>query len=260
MAKPINTFVQRLTHRRMLRRWTRNAELSATMDVDRLGVLRGQAQQLRRQLERVIQADGRRGSVQVADGWPVLGGTDWLWRPEPWSSPMLTKGFCPLPSNKVLGQGVTLFHDCQLATMTLRQQQNTSANDHCPFGLRIEVFDFSGSFLSIAFDLPAGISASLTNRHVVRLECNFEQENTAVMYARLNVKQGPNVAQILHGIPVEKAGNSPQGANVDFDLAYARLEQRAVDKAWVDLILDRPQMNQITLKDVLLSRRLRADL
>ena len=44
----------------------------------------------------------------------------------------------------------------------------------------------------------------------------------------------------------------------EFDLAYASINERRIEKAWVDLIFENPQMNQITLRDLTLSRRPRA--
>ena len=47
---------------------------------------------------------------------------------------------------------------------------------------------------------------------------------------------------------------------VEFDLAYSKLNEKRVEKAWVDLIFEQPSMNQVILRDVTFSRRPRADL
>jgi hypothetical protein len=49
-------------------------------------------------------------------------------------------------------------------------------------------------------------------------------------------------------------------AAVEFDLAYANLNERRIDKVWVDLILENPEMNQITFRDLTFSRRPRAEM
>mgnify|MGYP006289767839 CR=1 FL=1 len=52
--------------------------------------------------------------------------------------------------------------------------------------------------------------------------------------------------------------NVPQ--TVEFDLAYSRLNERRVERLWLDLIFERPAMNRIVLQDLAMSRRPRADL
>jgi hypothetical protein len=55
----------------------------------------------------------------------------------------------------------------------------------------------------------------------------------------------------------------PKGAAeaaAEFDLAYTRINEKRVEKAWIDLIFEGPRMNRITLRDLTLIRRMRADL
>jgi hypothetical protein len=47
---------------------------------------------------------------------------------------------------------------------------------------------------------------------------------------------------------------------VEFDLAYSKMNEKRVEKLWVDLIFEGPEMNQIILRDVTFSRRPRAEL
>ena len=47
---------------------------------------------------------------------------------------------------------------------------------------------------------------------------------------------------------------------VEFDLAYSKLNEKRVERLWVDLIFEGPEMNQVILRDVTFSRRPRADL
>ena len=47
---------------------------------------------------------------------------------------------------------------------------------------------------------------------------------------------------------------------VEFDLAYTKMNEKRVEKMWIDLIFEGPEMNQITFRDVTVSRRPRADL
>ena len=47
---------------------------------------------------------------------------------------------------------------------------------------------------------------------------------------------------------------------VEFDLAYTKLNEKRVEKLWLDLIFEGPEMNQVTLRDLTFSRRPRAEL
>ena len=46
----------------------------------------------------------------------------------------------------------------------------------------------------------------------------------------------------------------------EFDLAYTNINEKRVERAWVDLIFESPEMNLIVLRDLTLSRRPRAEL
>jgi hypothetical protein len=45
----------------------------------------------------------------------------------------------------------------------------------------------------------------------------------------------------------------------EFDLAYSKLNEKRVEKLWLDLIIDRPAMNRILFKDVTFARYPRAE-
>ena len=47
---------------------------------------------------------------------------------------------------------------------------------------------------------------------------------------------------------------------VEFDLAYTKINEKRVERLWVDLIFEGPEMNQIILRDVTFGRRPRAEL
>ena len=47
---------------------------------------------------------------------------------------------------------------------------------------------------------------------------------------------------------------------MEFDLAYTKINEKRVEKLWVDLIFEGPEMNQIILRDVTVTRRPRAEL
>ncbi|WP_126974961.1 DUF6478 family protein [Frigidibacter oleivorans] len=247
----------RLMHRRVLRRWGKAAQEAEAAELETLRALRSRARQMRRELDRVLH---------VAEGrltLPVIGstamrkplGTDWSWRPELWSGPVSPAGQAGVETRARIGSEVTVFHDCADSGLTLRQVRNTRAEDLAPFGLRLDVLQFDGSFLSLAVDLPEAAVQGLKLRHVIRLDTVIEREAPLEVFARLNIKHGPNTEQIVRELP-------PSGGETmaEFDLAYTRMNEKRVERAWVDLIFEGPQMNQVLLRDLTFSRRPRADL
>ena len=79
-------------------------------------------------------------------------------------------------------------------------------------------------------------------------------EKPLEIFARLNIKHGPNTEQIVRELPLHE-----EDIMVEFDLAYTKLNERRVERLWMDLIFEGPQMNQVILRDLTFSRRPRAD-
>lgn len=257
MAKNAPGFLDRFLHRRMMRRWE---GVAAQADLMGLGNLRGakaRAVELRQLLDRFLfAADARltrplNGSNAMQ---PPLH-SDWAWRPQIWRGPIFPSGQAAVETNTRIGDEVTLFHDCRLSDLTVRQIRNASGMDIAPFGLRLDVLDFDGSFLSLVIDLPGEAVEGLRRKHLVRLETGIETERPLEIFARLNLRHGPNTEQLVRALPADPAGTA-----VEFDLAYSDLNEKRVERAWVDLIFERPRMNQITLHDMTFSRRPRAEL
>jgi hypothetical protein len=257
MAKTIDRFLDRFWHRGAVRRWARLAERAGAMELADLRVLRGRAWGMRRQLDRVLhEAEGRLAL-------PVIGtnailrpmGCDWAWRPDLWRGPIAVPGMASVPARAEIAPGATVFHDCRRSELTVRQIRNTREADLAPFGFRMDVFRFDGSFLSLVIDLPDEAVQGLKLRHLIRLTTIVEMEKPLEIFARLNVKHGPNLEQIVRELPLAE----PE-VMVEFDLAYTKMNEKRVEKMWVDLIFEGPEMNQIILRDVTLTRRPRAEL
>ncbi len=257
MAGRISSLIDTILHRRMVRRWGVAAETAASGDLDQLRGLRARARALRRNLDRVIHHAEHRLAL------PVIGsnvirkplGTDWAWRPDLWKGPIPVPGFSSVPGKAVICDGTTLFHDCRRSELTVRQIRNSREADIAPFGFRMDVFQFDGSFLSLVVDLPDDAARGLKQKHLIRLDVIVETEKPLEIFARLNIKHGPNVEQIVRELPLHEAD-----VMVEFDLAYSKMNEKRVEKLWVDLIFEGPQMNQIMLRDVTLCRRPRAEL
>ncbi|QMU57215.1 MAG: hypothetical protein GKR98_02745 [Boseongicola sp.] len=245
-----------LNDRRALRRWKRLAQSVDTIDVAELKSLRTRARSLGRRVNRVLQVADARLQLPVAGNAAIRRPlhSDWAWRPDIWSLPVSPPGLAAVTSKTNIGGEAKVFHDCQLNELTVRQIRNTRVEDIAPYGLRMDVFRFDGSFLSLVLDLPQAAVENLSRRHIIRLDIRAETESSLEIFGRLNIRHGPNVEQIVREFDLKS-----EEKTVEFDIAASRLNEKRVDRAWVDLIFEGPNMNQITLSDVTLTRRPRAE-
>ncbi|MFK7750908.1 MAG: DUF6478 family protein [Sedimentitalea sp.] len=251
----MSRILDRLLHARTLRRWRKAARGSANSPLSQLRTQRNQARDLRTHLDQLIHvADGRLALPMIGSSFfSKPHGTDWSWRPELWRGPLPTPGLSSVPTRSMLGEEVTLFHDCDFSELTLRQLRNQREADLAPYGLRMDVFKFDGSFLSLVIDLPAGVTDQLTRQHLIRVDTIIEVEKPLEIFARLNIKHGPNTEQVVRELPLHE-----QDVMVEFDLAYSRLNEKRIERAWLDLIFEAPDMNQVVLRDLTFARHRRA--
>jgi uncharacterized protein DUF6478 len=251
----MSRILDQLLHARVLRKWRRVARHSGETKLSDLRLQRNQARQLRTYLNRLLHvADGRLALPMIGTSFfSKPHGTDWSWRPELWRGPLPVPGLSSVPTKSMLGNEVTLFHDCDYSELTLRQLRNLREEDLAPNGLRIDVFKFDGSFLSLVVDLPNSAAHGLTRSHLIRIDTIIETEKPLEIFARLNIKHGPNTEQIVRELPLNEAE-----VMVEFDLAYSKLNEKRIERVWLDLIFEGPDMNQIILRDLTFARYLRA--
>ncbi|MHA6324710.1 DUF6478 family protein [Roseivivax sp. CAU 1753] len=246
-----------LLQRMTLRRLKRVARGAATADLRQLRRERAQARQLKSEIDEIMHvADSRLALPLIGNQtFPRPHDADWAWRPELWTGPLPRRGMSSVQSKSMLGREATLFHDCIHSELTLRQLRNIREADLAPFGLRLDVFKFDGSYLSLSIDLPEEAAQGLKRRHLIRLETIVEMEKPIEIFARLNIKHGPNTEQLVREMPLHE-----DAVMIEFDLAYTKLNEKRVEKLWLDIIFEGPQMNQVTLRDLTFSRRPRAEL
>lgn len=256
MAGRINSLIERVLHKRRVRRWGTAVERSETMDLVALRALRGRTQEIRRRLDKVLfVAEGRLALPLIGSNAiqrPMR--SDWAYRPELWRGPLFPAGRAGIKTKSRLGSEVTVHHDCKISELTIRQVRNTREGDLAPLGLRIDVFRFDGNFLSLVIDLPVSAVEGITKRHLIGLTTEIETEHPTKITARLNIKHGPNSEQIIREIP---AGENQ--SVIEFDLDALEMNEKRCEKAWVDLIFEDPEMNQFLVRDITLTRRLRAE-
>lgn len=248
---------QRIMQRSVNRFWAQAAREAVDSDLRALRRRRFVARKLRTHLDTLISvADGRLALPIIGSNtFPKPHGTDWAWRPTVWRESLPSKGRVAVQTKEGLGEEVTLFHDCSISELTMRQLRNTRAKDLAPFGLRMDVFRFDGSFLSLVIDLPKDALQGLDRKYLIRMDTIVEMEKPLEIFARFNIKHGPNTEQIVRELPLHE-----EDIMVEFDLAYSKLNEKRIERAWVDLIFEGPEMNQIILRDVTFSRRPRAEM
>jgi hypothetical protein len=257
MANRISSFIEKISQRRALQRWERLAKAVKDMDLEMLRITRGRARTMIRPLEEVIHvADSRLMLPQIgSDAIQKPLNSDWAYRPEIWRGPITPRGMSAAQNKAKLGKEATVFHDCKISELTLRQIRNTREEDLAPFGLQVDVFKFDGSFLSIVLDLPDDAVHGLKKKHLLRMDAIVEMEKPLEIFARMNIKHGPNTEQLVRELPLHEGD-----VMVEFDLAYTKLNEKRAERIWIDLIFEGPQMNQIILRDITFSRRPRAEL
>ena len=257
MASRLFQRIEGWHQRRTEERWARLADTAPELESYELRALRAEARGMRRQLDRVMQAADARLSVpSLTSGLPQMPlGTDWSWRPDLWRGALPESGAVAAGDRTPLGEGLALYHDCPLGEVVVRQVRNEKAEDRAPYGLAVDVFGFKGSFLSLAMTLPDSALQGLKARHLVRAEMVIDSDGPVRAYARLNIKHGPNLAQPVSALPSE--GREKMA---EFDLGYADLNDKRIERAWLDLILNEAAMTRIVIRDLVVSRRPRAEL
>ncbi len=257
MSKLGFNFLEGKVFSRNILRWARAARRARQTDLSQLRRQRNKARLLKTHLDRLIHIADDRLAL------PMIGSTnffkphnaDWAWRPELWRGPLPTPGYSAIANKSMLGREVTLLHDCEFSELTLRQLRNLREEDLAPYGLRLDVFQFDGSFLSLVIDLPDDGVIGLKRTHLLRMDAIVEMEKPLEIFTRLNIRHGPNTEQIVRELPLNE-----ENIRIEFDLAYSNINEKRVERAWVDLILEGPQMNQVVLRDLTFSRRPRAQL
>ena len=78
------------------------------------------------------------------------------------------------------------------------------------------------------------------------------------VYARLNIGHGPNTDELIQQFHSFEPGLRSQQV-IEFDLAYTQMNERRLEKIWLDLIFESPRMSAVELRELFLSRHLRAE-
>ncbi|MBL4750604.1 MAG: hypothetical protein JKX71_08530 [Amylibacter sp.] len=242
---------------RSLKWWKHQSHAAKTMGLSELYDLHAKVRKLRNRVNIINHIAISRLTLPVIGSKAIKKpqGTEWAHRPEAWAGPVSPSGMSSVASKSKLGQEVTLFHDCTSNEMTLRQVRNNREQDLAPFATQLDVFNFDGSFLSLAIEMPPEAIEGLKKEHIIRLTLIIDSERPQEMFARLNLRHRPNTEQIVRELDL-----STRELYVEFDLFYTNFKEARAQSLWFDLIFESPSMNQITIRDVSVIRRRRANI
>ena len=175
-------------------------------------------------------------------------------RPEMFMRPWRSSGLARPDTGVKLGADVTLHHDFPEPEFSVRQRPNPPGAD-APFGVELEAYELSGTFFSFALALPASEATQTRKEDLIRLTFDMEMDLPLEIFARLNLRHGPNVEQIVRGIDV-----NGRESFVEFDVFYSRFEPSRGKDIWIDLIFQTPSLNIIRLRDLTVLRSPRLSL
>ena len=257
MLDRLRNLIRERSHQRQLQRWQLGARQARNMSLSGLRELRRKANQIKRRIDTVNHIATSRLTLPVIGSKAIRkpARTEWAHRPEAWAGPVNPMGVAAIASKTRIGDELTVYHDCRNSELSLRQVRNTREEDLAPFGIRMDVFNFDGSFLSLAIEMPPDSVEGLKRSHLLRLNMIVDSERPQEMFARLNLRHGPNTEQIVRELDL-----SSRELWVEFDLYYTQFNENRGDAMWIDLIFEGPSMNQVVIRDITLIRRPRANI
>lgn len=257
MLNRLRSLFRERSHKRQLQRWKDDAKSAKSMSLSELRNLRRRAIQIKRRIDTINHIAISRLTLPVIGSKAIRkpARTEWAHRPEAWSGPVDPMGVAAITSKTSIGSELTIFHDCRNSELSLRQVRNTREEDLAPFGIRMDVFNFDGSFLSFAIEMPPESVQGLKRSHLLRLNMIVESERPQEMFARLNLRHGPNTEQIVRELDL-----GSRELWVEFDLFYTEFNENRGDSMWIDLIFEGPSMNQVVIRDITLIRKPRANI
>lgn len=232
----------------MLRYWRQKLARATGATRSDLDDLKADAARLRRVLDDIARIAEPAETATALSKLPKT--TQWSMRPAAWEGILSPSAVAPVKAGTPFGDKVTVYHDCPLSQISLRQE-----GEGMPVALSLDILDFEGSYLSFAIGMDAKVAKAMNGNHLVRFDVDIETEHPVTATTRLNLRVGPNVEQINRDVDFSRAQKFQE-----FDLNYIDLDGQKISDAWIDLIFKAPAMNRITIRDAIVSRRPRANI
>lgn len=254
MTKLGGTFRERRRMSRSLRRAVAAGRRVQSMSDTELTEAEGDIERLRQRIDAADRAaEAARAALAVDAAIPGPEQCDFAMRPDLWKLPIRPRGGVTIPSPTRLSDDVTLFHDCPAPELSFRQIR--AARGVARYHFALDVFRFGGGFISLVQDLPNDAIIGLTRSHVFTVTLELDWEAPLEVFGRLNLQSGPNTEQMVREMPVHDGQ-----AVAEFDLAYSKINEKRMERVWLDLIFEGPQMNRLLLRDMTITRAPRADI
>lgn len=254
MVKHSGTFRDRRRLSRALRRAALAGDRAPHMSDAELAEAEGDIERLRQRIDEADRAaEAARAALALEAPVPGPDQCDFALRPDLWKAPIRPRGGVRVASPTALSPDVTLYHDCPAPELSFRQVR--AGRGVARYHLALDVFRFGGGFLSLVQTLPDAAMAGLTRAHVFTVTLDLTMEAPLEIFARLNLQSGPNTEQMVREMPV-----SDGQALAEFDLAYTEINEKRMERVWLDLIFEGPQMNRLVLRDMTITRAPRADI
>jgi len=235
-------------------RWARVAQDALRLDPSALTALRPDPGGMRRRLAPGNAPSKTAPPPPAPFALPHPLHCEWSWRPAPWAAAIAPSSRDAAATGTAIGPGVTLHHDSPTGHAGFAQ--TPQPDGPAPFAFQLMASNLRGSFLSLAIDLPAAARDGLQRRHLIGLHLALNAAPPAQVFARLNIRHGPNTALIQQEIP--QALITRGGGFFEFDLACITFDEARTGHIWCDLILGAPFPETIILRDVAFTRRPRA--
>ncbi|MEM9317654.1 MAG: DUF6478 family protein [Pseudomonadota bacterium] len=254
MRQEGSTFLHKRRLARALRRASELPDQAARLSPQVLAEAEADTERLRQAIDAADQAtEMARAKLAAGSQISAPEQCDFALRPDIWCQPIRPRGGVAIGSPTALSPFTTLHHDCHASEIGYRQIR--AASGIARYHLALEVYRFTGSFLSLVHPLTDGAVAGLTRGHIFVIALEIEWDEPLEIYARLNLQSGPNTEQMVREMPV-RGGH----AVAEFDLAYTKINEKRMGNVWLDLILEAPQMNRVLLRDLTITRAPRADI
>lgn len=254
MIGRFNDLVRARHHQRTMKYWKAVRENAETANLEELRDIKARSSELHESVVQALNIANERLILPKLGSNAMRSPADatWEYRPDIWRGPVHPIGIAAAKNKTKIGPSAVLFHNCPLSELTVRQVRNEREEDLAPYGLRLDVFRFEGNFLSISLEMPSETVKSLTKGHILRLDTEIQTEKPLESFVRLNIKSGPNVEH--HVIEMTQ-----ETTEAEFDLSEMRFFENRLERIWVDMIFEGPQMNEITIRDLTFSRRNRSE-
>jgi len=229
--------------------WAEMLEVIPSASETELSRYRKEANKLAAHLHRfelaLAQRLGERTFAQLSPD------AEWGYRAEPFALPMDPPAYAPVTNDTRLSRDVSAFTDDPDAVVSLRQIATGDSADQ-PFSVILDIERLGGTFFSLAIGLGEQAARSFTKNDLIGVHIDIGFEHPTTPLVRLNLRSGPNTERITR--PFEP------GKPVDFDLFYLEFDTARMSDAWVDIILSPQSNTRITLKDIAITRRPRAEI